>query len=388
MALWENALQGSLRGYCAVMFIARIALVVTLLLAAAGGGRAQLSPEVVAHVKAGIQARQEKRYPDARRELEAAAKLAPQIAEIHLNLGLTYHEQGELSLAVESFEKALVLKPEVKGARSLIGFDLLTLGRYGPAVEQLEKAYQEDPTAQISAWLGMAYLKSGQADEAIPHLEAALTEQSANTDLLYYLAKAYGTVSAQIQLTLLRAAPESARTHQAIADDHALNGRTDEAIAEYELALRAAPEADGVHSALGDLYSEASRYEDAARNYALELRHTPDDLDVRYRYGTALLQLGQSAEAALHLKAAVAGDPTRADAHFDFGKALFDQGELTAAQKEFQAVLANGPSLQQAMSAHYELAQILRRQEKPEAAAQHLNEFRALRGRLIRAEQQ
>ena len=109
---------------------------------------------------------------------------------------------------------------------------------------------------------------------------------------------------------------------------------------------------------------------------------------MRWSYGTALLQLGQSAEAVPHLEAAVAGDPTRADAHFDFGKVLFDQGELSAAQKEFQAVLANGPSLQQAMSAHYELAQILRPQEEPEAAAQHLNEFQALRSRLIRAEQQ
>jgi len=370
------------------MSIARSAVVVLFVVAAVGIAGAQVSPEAAAHVKAGIQARQDKRYADARRELEAAAQLASQVAAIHLNLGLTYHEQGELALAVKSFEKALALKPEVKGARNLIGFDLLTLGRYDAAVDQLEKAYDEDATAQVSAWLGMAYLKSGRAGEAIPLLEAALTAQPASADLLYYLAKAHGTVSAQAQLALLRSAPESARAHQAIADDHAVNGRTEEAIAEYELALQSDAPVGGVQSALGDLYREASRYEDAARHYELELQHTPDDLDVRYHYGATLLQLGRSAEAVPHLKAAVAGDPIRADARFDLGKALFDQGELAAAQKEFQAVLANNPSLQQAMSAHYDLAQILRRQEKPEAAAQHLNEFRALRGRLIRAEQQ
>ena len=383
-ALWENAFEGS----CAVMFFAHTALVALFVVAAGGIAGAQVSPEVAAHVKAGIQARQEKRYPDARRELEAAAQLAPQIAAIHLNLGLTYHEQGELSLAVASFEKALALKPEVKGARSLIGFDLLTLGRYDAAVDQLEKAYAENPTAQVSAWLGMAYLKSGQAGEGIPLLEAALDAQPANADLLYYLAKAHGIVSAQAQLALLRSAPESARAHQAIADDHALNGRTDEAIAEYELALQSDAQVSGVHSALGDLYRDASRHEDAARHYALELQQTPDDLDVRHHYGATLLQLGQAGKAVPHLKAAVAGDPTRADAHFDLGKALFDQGELNAARKDFQAVLANNPSLQQAMSAHYELARILRRQEEPEAAARHLNEFRTLRGHLIRAEQQ
>ena len=39
------------------------------------------------------------------------------------------------------------------------------------------------------------------------------------------------------------------------------------------------------------------------------------------------------------------------------------------------------------MSSHYEIAQILRRQDKPEAAAEHLNVFRKLRGQLIRMEQ-
>ena len=344
-------------------------------------------PEVVARVKAGLQARQEQRHADARRELEAAVKLAPQIAEIHLNLGLVYHEQGEPELAVGALGKALVLKPEVKGARMLMGFNLLTLGRFGSAAEHLEKAYQEEPTPRIGYWLGLSYLKSGRPRQAIPRLEEALEEQPENADLLYYAARAYSAVSAQLRLTLLRTAPDSARARQAIGDDHALNGRTDQAIVEYEAALERTPQAVGIHRALGDLYREASRLEDAARHYELELRHTPGDLETNYRYGSVLLQLGRSEDAVGHLQTAVDGDPTHTEALFSLGKALFDQSDLGAAEDAFREVLANRPTLQQAMSSHYEIAQILRRRDMPEAAAEHLNVFRKLRGQLISAEQ-
>ncbi|MDA1312593.1 MAG: tetratricopeptide repeat protein [Acidobacteria bacterium] len=369
-------------------WITPLVLFVTWIFPASLGAQTPPSPDVVAHVKAGIQARLEKRYTDARRELEAAAKQAPHIAEIHLNLGLVYHEQGDLGRAITTLRKALDLKPEAKGARSLIGFDLLTLGRYGPAADQLEKAYQEDAAPQVSGWLGLAYLKSGRPSDAIPRLEAALDGQPGDVDLLYYLAKAYSMVSAQLQLTLLRASPDSARAHQATADDHALNGRTDQAIAEYESALKQAPDIVGVHAALGALYRDASRYEEAVRHYEIELDRAPDDLDLRYQYGSVLLQLGRSSEAVPHLQAAVDGEPTRADAQFTLGKALVDQAALDAAMNAFSAVLAAGPTLQQAMAAHYQIGQILRQQDKPEAAAVHLNEFRKLRGQLIRAEQQ
>ena len=88
-----------------------------------------IDAQASAHVRAGIEARQQNRLDDAARELEAAAQLAPRIAEIHLNLGLVRHEQGKYAQAVESLRIALELKPDVTDARGLLGFDLLSLGR-------------------------------------------------------------------------------------------------------------------------------------------------------------------------------------------------------------------------------------------------------------------
>lgn len=75
---------------------------------------------------------------------------APQLVELHLNLGLVRHEQGRL-------REALELKPELERVRGLLGYDLLQLGRAGEAASQLEQAYEEESgNEEIASWLGLA----------------------------------------------------------------------------------------------------------------------------------------------------------------------------------------------------------------------------------------
>ena len=115
-------------------------LLLSILASCSAAWAQAIDPQAAAHVRAGIEARQQKRLDDAARELEAAARLAPQIAEIHLNLGLVRHEQGEYAKAVDSLRAALEVKPEVTDARGLLGFDLLSLGWLPEAIEQLERS--------------------------------------------------------------------------------------------------------------------------------------------------------------------------------------------------------------------------------------------------------
>ena len=144
------------------------------------------------------------------------------------------HEQGKYAQAVESLRIALELKPDVTDARGLLGFDLLSLGRLPEAIEQLERAHGEAPAnPQINSWLGLAYLRAGEPRKAIPKLEAARKAKPSDLDMLYYLAQAYSRVSAQLHIELFQVGPDSARGHMARADDHAIDGRPNEAIKEY-----------------------------------------------------------------------------------------------------------------------------------------------------------
>src|SRR5687768_14513415 len=86
---------------------------------------AQSAPDgaVLQHVRAGLAAREANRLEEAALELGQAAKLAPQLAEIHLNLGLVHHRRRDWRAAIASFERALELKPALKGVHDLLGFD-------------------------------------------------------------------------------------------------------------------------------------------------------------------------------------------------------------------------------------------------------------------------
>src|SRR5262249_679874 len=60
-------------------------------------------------------------WQDAAAALEKLAKLAPSVAEVHSNLGLSYYFEGRPSEALASFERAIRLKPGIAQARVMSG---------------------------------------------------------------------------------------------------------------------------------------------------------------------------------------------------------------------------------------------------------------------------
>jgi tetratricopeptide (TPR) repeat protein len=76
---------------------------------------------------------QRKNYPDAEKFLLQAARLAPDDAEIHENLGDLYRETGRQSLALEQYERALALEEDRTAVRDKIDSLRLALGREGTA---------------------------------------------------------------------------------------------------------------------------------------------------------------------------------------------------------------------------------------------------------------
>jgi len=172
--------------------LAILAIPASTVLSAQSKGRNELRE----YIRAGVQARQEHRLEDAAREFEAAAKLAPDQAEIHASLGLTRHHQGNLTAAVTSFARALELKPALPGVHALLGFDLLTLGRVKEAIGHLEQARQEAPSnLDVTAWLGVAYLRTERPGDAVELLEVVQRSRPEDIDTLLYLEQAYAAVS-------------------------------------------------------------------------------------------------------------------------------------------------------------------------------------------------
>ena len=70
----------------------------------------------------------------------------------------------------------------------MLGAALLAQGFASLAIPHLEAAKSED-------LLGLALLESGKTRDAVDHLEAALGSRPDDPDLLYYLSAAYGQLA-------------------------------------------------------------------------------------------------------------------------------------------------------------------------------------------------
>ncbi len=266
------------------------------------------------------------------------------------------------------------------GARPLLGLDYLMMGRYEDAISTLEKARQEpEVNPDTDFWLGLAMLETGRNEQAIPHLEAARKAKPEDPDRLFYLGRAYQRAAAQVQSQLLAVAPDSARAHLAMAEDHAYNGRPDMAIEEYQRTAVIDPSMPGVHGAIAELQAADGKYDEAAASYRKELEISPYNPTVHYRYAVVLQKLGRGEEAVEHLEAAVKGDPRIVEAWADLGKTLLEQKKMPEAEKALLTALSMESTPDVARTAHYQLGLLYRQTGDLEKSKEHLAAFQKLR---------
>ncbi|PYU52934.1 MAG: hypothetical protein DMG56_29325, partial [Acidobacteria bacterium] len=71
---------------------------------------------VEAHFAAAEQAQKNSDYVTAEREYRAVLEIKPDFAEVHMNLGLVYQLEDQISGAMSEFRRALQLKPTLAGA--------------------------------------------------------------------------------------------------------------------------------------------------------------------------------------------------------------------------------------------------------------------------------
>jgi tetratricopeptide (TPR) repeat protein len=77
-------------------------------------------------------------YDLAIAQLESARTLAPDVANIHFNLGGAYYGKGCVADAEREFRRALELEPEHVKAHWFRGLCLEGLGRFSEALEEFE----------------------------------------------------------------------------------------------------------------------------------------------------------------------------------------------------------------------------------------------------------
>src|SRR5215472_15619511 len=322
-------------------------------------------------MQAGAAAEKNGHFDVAISEFRQATELEPTAAPGFVSLGQAYLEKGDYGHAIAPLKQALKLSPDLNAAHQLLGYALLAQGFAAEAVAHLEKSGDE-------AALGIAQLEAGQLSSAVTNLQTALAKRPNDPDLLYYFGRASGLLSKQSIDTLMAAYPDSARTHQAMAENYYILRQMPQAEKEFQEAIRLRPDLPKIHLELGLVYAGASQWPKAEAAFRTETELRPGDAEAAYRLGNALLQQGKAKEARVELTRSDKLLPDMPETLYSLGKAAALEGDNAAAENAWKKVIELEKESSLAGQAHFGLAGLYRKQGKTAEAEREMGEFNRL----------
>lgn len=132
-------------------------------------------------------------FPQARRAVDKALELAPDLAEAHASLGhIKAQYEHDWAGAERAYQRAIQLNPGCAPAWQWRGIYLGYSGRFAEGIDQLRKAQTLDPaTPGYSALIGMLLNYQRRYDEAIQQLTQTLEMNPDLPTAHTYLAVAY-----------------------------------------------------------------------------------------------------------------------------------------------------------------------------------------------------
>jgi tetratricopeptide (TPR) repeat protein len=122
------------------------------------------------------------------------------------------------------------------------------------------------------------------------------------------LSGAIGALCALVVLIVIRShfvQLDDFRKHVELGTTARLQGRLDEAVAHYRIALAVQPNNAEVHYDLGRALAEARRFDAAVAEYRQALSIKPDYAEAYYRLGVVLAATGRRAETVAAFRKAV-----------------------------------------------------------------------------------
>jgi len=245
----------------------------------AGGGFSQvsqLSPPEDA-VAAGVQALKAGDLETAQNFLNQALKQGIKHPVVFHNLGVIAQEHRNHAQAVTWFRKSLLLDPNYGPSRLLLGSSLLSLGKTDDAVRELKRAVRSmpnEPAAHLQ--LAKAYEATEKWGQAVNELQKVTALAPDNAEYSYQLGKALTRLSGWSLQQISRVNPNSARLHQALGQEYAIQGNYDRALFAYQQAATADPQLPEIHLGMGLILLQLKRFDEALEQINLELALVPE----------------------------------------------------------------------------------------------------------------
>ncbi len=286
-------------------------------------------------------------WEEAQRLFSRAAKLAPKISGIRLNIGLAYYRENRYDAAIAPFES--VVKDQATSAQGT-----LTQARY---------------------LLGLCYFFTGRYEEAAHTLEFLWPEQAGNLAYLYVL----GLAAQHAKLPdlekraldhLIAIGQDSAQFHLFMGKAHLNRDENVEAIGELSHAAELDPKLPFVHFNLGVAHLKQQDYERAKQEFQKDIALEPD-LPFSYdQLGSLFFQAGNDSDSERSFRAALQHDPNFLSAHLGLARVEQRQGKYAEALLSAQAAEKLAPESAQVLSLKGQILEKLGRHAQAQATFQ------------------
>jgi len=242
---------------------------------------------------------------------------------------------GFLLLLTSAVTQAQIAKKPAAAADSSVvaerGAKLAETGHCVEAMPLLKKSFPQTSDKDLKLKLGFDAVRCAmtlnQPDAAVDFLRLLNRQFPRAPEVLYLTVHIYSDLSLRASQELAETAPSSNEAHQLNAESLEVQGRWEEAAAEYQRILKDNPRAVGIHFRLGRLLlskpdPEGLLVEQAKQEFKQELEIDPTNAGAEYVLGELARQAQQIPEAIEHFTRATRLDASFVDAFLGLGMAL------------------------------------------------------------------
>jgi tetratricopeptide (TPR) repeat protein len=247
-------------------------------------------------------------------------------------------------------------------------------GHCGEAIPELRRLIAKATNPDLKKRIGLAGLRCAmirnQPYEAVGFLQILSRDFPRDPEVLYQATKAYSDLSIRASQDLVREAPFSYQVHELNAEALEVQGKWDEAVAEYKKILDIDPNLPGIHYRLGRVLLSKPNpppeiLEEAKRNFEQELKIDPQNAGAEGVLGELARQANQWPDAIDHFTRATKLDNGFAEAYLGLGSSLLAEKRYSDAVAPLETAVKLQPDNP---AAHYNLATALSRVGRKEEA--------------------
>ena len=268
--------------------------------------------------------------------------------------------RGQYAKAREALEKIVATSPDNTVAKTFVALSRAATGSCEAAVGDLGQQFLSNADKALRRLAGIALLQCQLArnrmEDAWPVLAQLQKSFPEDADVLYETAKVHMKAWNDAVFQMYQKTPASFRVNQLSGEIFEIQGRYQDAAAEYRKAIGKNPAALNLHYRLGRALllesHQAVNLQEARKEFEAELKLNPSDAVAEYQIGQILVAEQNTSGGAERFERAAALSP-------DFAEPLIALAKLKSDQKKYAeaiGLLERAVNLQPlSESAHYSL---------------------------------